>query len=248
MKKLLYIPVFVLACIIYACSENKVQTDESAYDSSAFHIAVLRTEECHAFMYADSCGLFDSLGVNVVIVPFESEMDADTAFIKGWAQMEITDSVRMSYIQTLCTSDSIISVMSGDLKLSLIMSAKSRVRKISSLKEKIVAITRNSALDKFADKITEKAGLKHEELNRPQINNIRMRAQMLMRAQYDGAILPEPWATQCVDSGAILVTTTDEIYPMRFQLIVNDSIFNCQKDNINKILTAYKIATTRINK
>ena len=236
----------MIVCIMLACNGNDTQTDESDYDSSAFHIAILPVEECHAFMYADSCGLYDSLGVRVKLHLYESEMDADTAFTKGWSQMEIVDSVRMAFLLSECDSDSIISVLDDKMVLSLVMSRKARVRNINSLSEKIVALTRNSSLDDFADKITEKAHLRHDELNRPQINNIRMRAGMLIQGQYDGAILPEPWATMCVDSGANRVTTTDLICPQMFHAIVNDSINKVRKDDITKIVQAYNIAKLRI--
>ncbi len=106
--------------------------------------------------------------------------------------------------------DSIIVLHNSTLTLSLITTKSSRIKNIKSLKDKIIAVTRNSAVDYTADKIMTKAQMPLEALNRPQINDLKLRKQMLMLGQYDGAILPEPYATECVDSGANRVFTTTE--------------------------------------
>ena len=106
--------------------------------------------------------------------------------------------------------DSIIELHNSTLTLSLITTKSSRIKNIKSLKDKIIAVTRNSAVDYTADKIMTKAQMPLEALNRPQINDLKLRKQMLMLGQYDGAILPEPYATECVDSGANRVFTTTE--------------------------------------
>ena len=246
MRKILYFIFSLILTIVVGCQENSTKTGESDYDSSAFHIALLPVEECQPFLLAEQYGLYDSLGINVQIHEYNAAMDADTALMNGFVSMEVSDSVKMDILQTQCDStDSIVCVMKDHLALSLIMSNKARVKNIKNVKEKIVAMTRNSSLDYFANKITEEAGLKHEELNRPQINNIRLRTQMLLQDQYDGAILPEPWATQCVDSGATRVTTSDKIQPLQFFLIVKSSVNKKHKSDIGKIKEAYQLAKKR---
>ena len=106
--------------------------------------------------------------------------------------------------------DSIIVLHNGTLTLSLMTTKSSRIKNIKSLKDKNIAVTRNSAVDYIADKIMTKAQLPQEAMNRPQINDLKLRKQMLILGQYDGAIMPEPYATECEDSGANRVFTATE--------------------------------------
>ncbi len=246
MHRLLIIPFCLLMAMFIGCNGTETQTDESQADSSAFRIALLPVSECKPFLYADSCGLFDSLGVNIEFITYNSAMDADTAFMNGWVQMSVVDEAKFRFLSSRCDSDHLHKICEGPMSLSLITAKTARIRNIRSLKEKIIAVTRNSALDSLADAIANSANLSPLEINRPQINDIRLRKEMLMQAQYDGAILPEPWATECVDSGAVRVSVSDKILPMKFYVVVRDSVFkNCKKE-IEKISEAFDIASKRL--
>ena len=247
MRKLLYIILPAILALCANCQGRTDKTDASAYDSSAFHIALLPIDECQPFLLAESAGLYDSLGISVQIHNYEAAMDVDTALMNGFVQMGICDSVKMISLQEKCdTIDTLVCVMKDHLSLSLIMSEQITAKNLKKLKEKVVALTRNSSLDYFADKITEKAKLTHEELNRPQINNIRLRRQMQGQAQYDGCILPEPWATECLDSMNFRVITSDQLCPLQFYAVVKKSTQGKHKQEISKVLEAYRIAKERI--
>lgn len=230
--------------MLQACkcdSFNSKNTDSSNdIDSNAVHIAILPTDESEPFKYAKEKGIFDSLGINVSLDTFMAAMDADTAFVNGKVLFILTDSIKAKYLGSVCLcngdSDSVATVMTDTLTLSMLTSANARIKNIKSLKEKIIAVTRNSAIDYTADKILELAQLKKEELNRPQINNLELRAQMLNLSQYDGAILPEPFATECEDSGAYRLHTIKE--PMLVLLTKNKNLKN--KKDISLIIKAYK--------
>lgn len=221
----------------YDSFKNKKDGKDS--DSLAIHIAVLPTEECNPFYAAQECGIYDSLGVDVKLDTFLSAMDADTAFMNGKVHILVSDSLKAIYLNSIIKGDSIRSVITDTLRLSLMTSTLSRIKSIKNLKEKIVAVTRNSAIDCFADKIMDRAKIKREYLNRPQINKIELRAKMLNLNQYDGAILPEPYATQCEEKGAKRIAKSDE--PL-MRVLIKNSVYKTKKKDINKIIEAYSIA------
>jgi NitT/TauT family transport system substrate-binding protein len=176
------------------------------------------------------------LGVEIKLDTFMAAMDADTAFMNNKVQLLVSDSLKARYLNSIVKRDSIQSIITDTLRLSMMTGKPTRIKTISSLKEKIIAVTRNSALDYFADQTMDKAKIKREYLNRPQINNISLRADMLNLNQYDGAILPEPYATQCEEQGAYRINSTNA--PL-MRVLVKKSVMKKRKHDIERIKEAY---------
>ena len=215
-------------------------------DSTALRLGVLPTMDCLPFYYADSIGLFDSLGVDVKLVTFDAAMDADTAFVNGAVDGLVSDLVKACIWQG--QGDTAYVAMVGELRMWLITAPKARLLKAESLKERIIGITRHSAIDYFADKIMESVKLQSIDLNKPQINNIKLRALMVDQDQYDGAILPEPYASEAVARGAKRLDGTEGLNVAKLMCVLfNDSIYKVRKQEIEKVRTAYDMAVKALN-
>ena len=245
MRKLIYILSFLgLIGLFGSCGQTeKVKMDT---DSTALKLGVLPTMECLPFYYADSIGIFDSLGIDVKLVTFEAAMDADTAFVNGCIDGIVTDLVKECIWRG--NGDTAHVAMVGDLRLWLVTAPKARLLKAESIKEKIIGITRHSSVDYFADKILESVKLQSTELNKPQINNLRLRGLMVDQDQYDGAILPEPYASEAVARGAKRLTGTGDLKLTNLLCVLfNDSVSQVRKDEIQKIRQAYDMAVLALN-
>ncbi len=245
MHKLIYILSFLgLIGLFGSCGQTeKVKMDT---DSTALKLGVLPTMECLPFYYADSIGIFDSLGIDVKLVTFEAAMDADTAFVNGCIDGIVTDLVKECIWRG--NGDTAHVAMVGDLRLWLVTAPKARLLKAESIKEKIIGITRHSSVDYFADKILESVKLQSTELNKPQINNLRLRCLMVDQDQYDGAILPEPYASEAVARGAKRLTGTEDLKLTNLLCVLfNDSVSQVRKDEIQKIRQAYDMAVLALN-
>lgn len=245
MRKL--IEIFMWLMVVGLCGSCS-QTDRtvSEKDSTAIRLGVLPTMECLPFYYADSIGLFDSLGVNVHLVTFDAAMDADTAFVNGKIDGIVTDLVKACIWQG--QGDTAKVAMVGELRMWLITAPKARLLKAESLREKIIGITRHSAVDYFADKILESVKLQSIDLNKPQINNIRLRGLMVDQDQMDGAILPEPYASEAVARGAKRLNGTEEMKVANLMCVLfNDSIHRARKREIENIRSVYDQAVAALN-
>ncbi|MBO7569605.1 MAG: hypothetical protein J6T11_04570 [Bacteroidaceae bacterium] len=240
MRKLIYIFLCLMSTGLWSsCNPTDNQVGED--DSTALKLGVLPTVECLPFYYADSIGLFDSLGVNVRLVTFDAAMDADTAFVNGAIDGVVSDLVKECIWRG--KGDTAHVAMVGELRLWLITAPKARLLKAESIKEKIIGITRHSSVDYFADKILESVKLQSIDLNKPQINNIRLRGLMVDQDQYDGAILPEPYASEAVARGAKRLTGTEDLHVANLLCVLfNDSVSQVRKDEIQKIRKAYDMA------
>lgn len=245
MRKL--IEIFMWLMVVSLCGScNQTNGTVNEEDSTAIKLGVLPTMECLPFYYADSIGLFDSLGVNVHLVTFDAAMDADTAFVNGKIDGLVTDLVKACIWQG--QGDTAMVAMVGELRMWLITAPKARLLKAESLREKIIGITRHSAVDYFADKILESVKLQSIDLNKPQINNIRIRGLMVDQDQMDGAILPEPYASEAVARGARRLNGTEEMKVANLMCVLfNDSIHQARKREIENIRSVYDQAVTALN-
>ncbi|MCR5313649.1 MAG: ABC transporter substrate-binding protein [Bacteroidaceae bacterium] len=245
MKKIPYFNIiFISICLfVYSCN-NK--TNKKNIDTSAISIALLPTMDNIPFYYADTMGIFDSLGLKIKLNTYESAMDCDTAFKNGKADGIISDIVKANIWRS--NGDSIKIIMSTDLRLYLITAYSARIKQISSLKEKIIAITRNSAVDYFADRIMDSAKLERWELNKPQINNLSLRCKMVNNNQFDGAILPEPYATASVAHRGTRHISAYQLCGNNSAVVFNDSTIKLKKDEIKKLVIGYNIAVQKLNK
>jgi len=250
MRKLFYTFVaLILTSVFFAtfvgCKKKVISTE--AEDSTALRIAVLPTMDCLPFYVAKECGLFDTIGVKVNLVTFQAAMDADTAFCNNMVDGNVTDLVKACIWRS--AGDSIKLILANDLQLHLITAKQARIRSAESIKEKIIALTRNSSVDFVADRILESVKLGSEELNKPQINNIALRGQMTDQNQYDGAILPEPYASVSVQNGGYLVTSSAQlktVNPM-LALVFHEQTIKERKQDIAMVVKAYNQAVELIN-
>ena len=245
MKKLIYIFMGLVAWgLCGSCNQTNETVNDD--DSTALKLGVLPTMECLPFYYADSIGLFDSLGVDVKLITFDAAMDADTAFVNGDIDGIVTDLVKACIWQG--QGDTAQVEMVGELNMWLITAPKARLLKAESIKEKIIGITRHSSVDYFADKILESVKLQSIDLNKPQINNIRLRGTMVDQDQYDGAILPEPYASEAVARGAKRLTGTEDLKVANLMSVLfNDSVYQARMGEVQKIRKVYDKAIAALN-
>ena len=120
--------------MLCACQYGSVDNEKGAKDSDSavIHIAVLPTEDCRPFYVAQQRGLFDSLGVEVKLDTFMAAMDADTAFMNNKVQLLVSDSLKARYLNSIVKRDSILSIITDTLRLSMMTGKPTRIKTISS--------------------------------------------------------------------------------------------------------------------
>jgi len=239
----------LIACAVLALSactrQEEVTARQDADDSMTIRLALLPVADCLPFYYAAHEGLFDSVGVKVRLKTYRAAMDADTAFLGSSADAICTDLVKACIWRA--QGDSVKAVMATQLDLYLLTAYSARIRQVSSLKEKIIGITRNSAVDLATDEILSRAKLLSTDLNKPQINNIRLRCYMVDQNQYDGALLPEPYASECEARGARRVIGTPELGLNLGVVVMKDSTVARHRDDLSRLRQAYNLAAQQLN-
>jgi len=91
--------------------------------------------------------------------------------------------------------------MGIDEPFSLIAVKGKRVSKVHQMKEKMVAISRLCITDYWCDQMVDSTEVAHQDFYRPQVNDVRLRTEMLHTGLMDAAILPEPYAAYLKKAG-----------------------------------------------
>lgn len=168
-------------------------------DSAALRLSLMPTLDCLPFYYAVAAGIYDSLGLEVRLATYDSQFDCDSSLLGRSADGSVSDLVRTRFY--IGKGDSLEAVMATEGSWSLVVCGKLRVKSVQHMKDRLVAISRQSAADYYSHAALKKAKLEPDAVFRPQINNVFLRASMLDNNQIDAAVLPEPQATAACCSG-----------------------------------------------
>ncbi|MBO7120450.1 MAG: ABC transporter substrate-binding protein [Bacteroidaceae bacterium] len=168
------------------------EADSTGIDTTVLRIAVMPAMNCLPVFYAERTGLADSLGVEIALLRYQAQMDIDTAIVKGHVDIAFTDLIRSA---RLAKQVSIDPFASCDEPLSLISLKTKRVKQVNQMKEQMIAVSRLSATDYWCDRLLDSTHTNYDDIYRPQVNDVWLRAEMLRQGLIDAAMMGEPYAT-----------------------------------------------------
>ena len=197
---LLLVALTVVSCgksdkELQAERQAKMQAEREAYQK-AYKIAVMPTMDClPAYLLKDSL-LYDTAKVDIRLCQFNAQMDCDTAMIGGTVQAAFTDLVRAERLKH--RSKVLMHYLTDtNLNWQLIADKESKLKKLSDLSDKIVAMTRYSGTDLLTDMVVKKAKPKYQVF-RVQVNDVLVRLAMLQNHEIDAYWFAEPQITKAL--------------------------------------------------
>lgn len=200
MKKILCI---IFACVLLAsCSESfeekqRISRAErirlAKEDSAALKIGVLPTMDCLPLYVAKERRLFDTLGVDIRLKPYNSQIDCDAALLKGRIEGSVTDLVKGEGMKQKGTALRYATATSA--RWQFVANRLSRINELKQLTDKLVAMARFSATHLLAELCIDSARLKRDDVFLVQINDPNICLKMLQNNELDAMLLPEPQAT-----------------------------------------------------
>lgn len=194
---LLLVAVALLSCGSSYDDAKRLSRQEQAKrrteDSLALKIGVLPTLDCMPVYVAKELCLFDTAKADIRLKAYKTQIDCDAALSKERIEGCVTDLVRG---QRMRRQDKPLEyVAATNAYWQLISNRKARIKKLSQLNDKMVAMARFSATALLADYAIDSVRLKQENVFRVQINDVALRLQMLLNNEMDAMLLPEPQAT-----------------------------------------------------
>lgn len=207
---------YILPFIFVSCADNPSGSSalgaraDAPEDSLAVKVAVTPTLDCLPLFVASEEGMFDAAGITVRLCMFQAQMDQDTAFVRKHVEGMTTDSVRASYLR-VHEGVALRQLAATSLRWQLLANKTARIRQLSQLYDKMIAMTRHSATSHLASKAVAMAGISAEHVFFIQINDLAVRLGMLENDVMDAMFLPEPQATQARMSGHNVLLDTDSL-------------------------------------
>ncbi len=206
MKRINYLLLLAVLMLV-GCgkSDKELQTERKAKQlaereayQKAYKIAVMPTIDClPAYLLKDSL-LYDTVKVDIRLCRFNAQMDCDTAMIGGSVQAAFSDLVRT---ERLKHRNKVLMHYLTDTNLNwqLIADKGSKLKKLSDLSDKIVAMTRYSGTDLLTDMVVKKAKPKYQVF-RVQINDVFVRLAMLQNHEIDAYWFSEPQVAKALSA------------------------------------------------
>lgn len=197
-------PFVLLLCslCLFSCGEkNKTLLEEKVepYDSTALHLALMPTVDCLPIYYAKETGIFEGLGLNVQLHSYASQLDCDTALLQRVVQGGFTDTFRLEAYGEKASG---LQVMwKGEARWQLFACASLRIKSLQRLKGRTVVISRQSAENAALEEALVSVGLNKEDVYKPQVNDLRLRTEMLLGKQIDAALLTWPYTEMAAAEG-----------------------------------------------
>lgn len=194
------ITLLVLALLMAACGDKGNDTKTASRAAKApsaktLRMAVMPTMDCLPLYLAADKQWFDTTQVDLRLHTFTAQMDCDTAFAGGSVDATVSDIFRIERLKKLGTD---AEYFTGTNAYWLLLADRSaRVKRISQMGDKMIAMTRYSVTDYLTDE-----ALRGQKMKNPaykvQINSVNVRLQMFRNHEMDAAWFTEPQATQAL--------------------------------------------------
>lgn len=190
--------VFMLATACHDTAEEKKQRNKEEREKAqrewraAFKVAIMPTLDCLPVVIAYERKLCDSTKIDLRPCMYRAQMDCDTALLNKRVQGSVSDLVRTERLKKKGLA--LTYPIATNTYWQLFTNKKQRVKSLSQLSDKMVAMTRYSATDRLTDMAVQQGKPKYTVF-RIQINDVPLRLNMLLNNSMDAMWLPEPQAT-----------------------------------------------------
>ena len=252
MKRINYLLILaVLTFVSCGKSDKELQAERQAQKlaereayQKAYKIAVMPTMDClPAYLLKDSL-LYDTAKVDIRLCRFNAQMDCDTAMIGGSVQAAFTDLVRT---ERLKHRNKVLMHYLTDTNLNwqLIADKDSKLKQLSDLSDKIVAMTRFSGTDLLTDMAVKKAKPKYQVF-RVQVNDVLVRLAMLQNHEIDAYWFAEPQITKALSADNNSLFNSEDAGVRLGVVAIMDKVR--RQDEEAAFAAAYDKAVEQINK
>ena len=252
MKRINYLLILaVLTFVSCGKSDKELQAERQAQKlaereayQKAYKIAVMPTMDClPAYLLKDSL-LYDTAKVDIRLCRFNAQMDCDTAMIGGSVQASFSDLVRT---ERLKHRNKVLMHYLTDTNLNwqLIADKDSKLKQLSDLSDKIVAMTRFSGTDLLTDMAVKKAKPKYQVF-RVQVNDVLVRLAMLQNHEIDAYWFAEPQITKALSADNNSLFNSEDAGVHLGVVAIMDKVR--RQDEEAAFAAAYDKAVEQINK
>ena len=242
MRKIMLVFLAVwLAVVIAGCGgEQKADHDPKQGQVQNLRIGLMPDVDSIPFLIAQEKGYFREEGVSVTLEHFKSAMERDSALQSGKLDGVVSDMLAEAFAKSGGFDTVITSLTTGSYKL--VINKNEPAASVRDLKNKDVAISKNTIIDYVTDRILTDGGLAAADMNKIVIPQIPARLEMLKNNKIAAATLPEPMATIAVKNGAKVLKSSEQLALNPGVLIFTTQAVNEREEQIRAMYRAYNKA------
>lgn len=231
----------ILLFFLYSCQRKK---GESVFLPSTelqpLTLGMLPTLDGLPFHIAKAQGIYDSLRLDLTILSFKSAYDRDAAFQSKSLDGMITDYLSAVTQQAIHHTDLGI-ILKNDGYFCFIVSKESDINQLQELKEKNIAVSRNTIIEYATGQLLNKAGISQAEVNKPEITQLPLRLLMLQYDQIDASFLPDPAASIAMNARHRSLISTQELGIDFTVTAFSREAINEKRREIELLITGYNL-------
>lgn len=238
MRRILFI--FCLLTLILSACNNKKGGEQADGELQELKLGAMSSMDYIPFVIAQKRGIYDTLGLQLNIIKFFSANDRDAAFQSGNIDGTVIDFTGAAIQQA--NGIDLKMIMKNDGFFYFLAGKDSNIDSLRQLKGKNIAVSRNTVIEFSTDKVLESVNILPLEINKPEINKIPLRLEMLQSGQIQASIFPDPFATIAISNGnKPLITTNDLGFSVTGTMFTDDAIKN-KKEEIKLLVKGYNLA------
>ncbi|MGM0641286.1 MAG: ABC transporter substrate-binding protein [Thermotogota bacterium] len=230
-KVLLFLTLIFIMLTFVACEPKEV--DELT-------IGILPDVDSIPFIIAKEKGYFEEENVNVNLEYFKSPVNRDSALQSGNLDAAISDVLAAAFAKDNDFEMNITSMTNGSYKL--IVNKDAGIDSIQGLKDKEVAMSKNTIIEYATDMMLKEAGMSFDYIEKAIIPQIPTRLEMLQSGKVTAATLPEPLATVAISNGAVFINSSDNLGINPGILLFTKDALEEKEESIKRMYKAYNKA------
>ncbi|MDO5017555.1 MAG: MetQ/NlpA family ABC transporter substrate-binding protein [Porphyromonas sp.] len=187
------------------------------------------------YVIAERMGYTDSIGLQLEIVKFFSANDRDAAFRSGQLDGTIIDYTGAAIQHAAGLPLAIVVKHDGYFEIM----ARPKITEMSQLRGRKVAVSRNTVIEYATDKMLEASGLEVSEIEKPEVNKIPLRMEMMLSDNIDASVFPDPFITISKQNGCNSLSSTRDLGLSLTGTMFTEKALTEKGESIKALLVAY---------
>lgn len=237
--------VAALCIVLFAGS-----TGLSAEKRADLTIGLMPAYNSIPLVVARAAGLFERNGITVALVPFNGQLERETALQTGSIDGTVSDLINAIQSWTHGFGARVTSVTEGNF--SLLASPGSRLRSLSDWPTDGVSRVRTGLLENsivyyLTERMLRSSGADPARLEIVPIVQLPARVEMLLADRVEAACLPEPLATLAASRGARVLADADAMGTTPGVLLFTKKALADKRLALRAFYRAYDTAVDLVN-
>lgn len=194
-------------------SQSSAGVQSAQTQKPVIRLGMMSSSDVIPFVLINENKLAEKYGFQLDLQVFTSAKDRDAAFQSGELDGVLTDYIGVCMYQNAGFDVKITGITDGDY---LLLAGKNTgITDIRQIKGKSIAISEKTLIEYTLDNILEHNGMKDGDVKKEVVARIPDRLELLRNGKIDLGLMPEPFATLALNSGAVKLGTANEfgLYP-----------------------------------